>query len=161
MNAIQFVPHVRRRGHMMIRATTAVLIALAAVGCGKEADVDTGAPPAAETPASFDAYIEYRGKRYEMSVPGDCGARPDGTYLTWAVTLDANGKLRTNDAHMYAMREAHWSVIDFYSPDDDSIVRIYREGRQRFGFEDGVLEFEGELGAGLTEQANVRIVCPN
>jgi len=146
---------------MMIRAATVVLIALTVVGCGKEADVDTGAPSSAVSPESFDAFIEYRDTRYEMSVPGDCGSRPDGTYLTWAVTLDGDGKLAPKDAHMYAMREAHWSVIDFYSPDDGSVVRIYREGRKRFGFEDGVLEFEGELGAGLTEQAHVRIVCPN
>jgi len=146
---------------MMIRAATAVLISLAVVGCGKEADIDTDAPPSAQAPASFDAFIEYRGKRYEMSVPGECGAKPDGTYLTWAFTLDSEGKPAPEDAHMYAMREAYWSVIDFYSPDDDRIVRIYREGPDRFGFEEGVLEFEGELGAGLTEQARVRIVCPD
>jgi hypothetical protein len=77
------------------------------------------------------------------------------------VTLDDAGRPVPDAAHLYAMREAHWSIIDFYSPVDDRIVRIYREGHNRFGFEEGVLEFDGELGAGLTERARVRIACPD
>jgi hypothetical protein len=128
--------------------------------CGGKPDVEETVSTAAEPEKTADSYIEYNGKRYELTAAGDCGARPDGTYLTWAVTLDADGEPDRDGAHLYAMREAHWSLIDFYSPDDDKIIRIYREGRERFSFEDGVLDFAGELGAGLAAMAKVRIVCP-
>ena len=141
----------------MVRTIIMALIALMLVACGKKDEA--GAPSDGASPAPFDAFIEYDGRRYEMVVHGDCGAKPDGTYLTWAVTLDDDGKVVGSQAHMYAMRRAYWSVIDFYYPEEDRIVRIYREGGGRFGFEDGVLEFDGELGAGITERAHVRIDC--
>ena len=144
----------------MTRIAIIAVVALFLASCSKKDAADTGAPSADGSLATFDAFIEYDGRRYEMFVPGDCGAEPDGTYLTWAVTLDDDGKVVGNQAHMYAMRRAHWSVIDFYYPEEDRIVRVYREGGERFGFEDGVLEFEGELGAGLTETAHIRIECP-
>lgn len=141
--------------------TTLVALAcvLATVACENKSE-DTAS--SSDVVRSFDAFIEINNKRYEMVVPGNCGANSDGTYLTWAVTLDAEGHLEVNEPHMYAASEAHWSVIDFYAPrENDRVFRIYRDGRDKFGFKDGVLEFEGELGAGLTEQARVRFVCPN
>lgn len=143
----------------MARKAALVLFMLALVACGS----DSGTEPDASSSASaekYDAFVEYKGRRYEMVVPGACGEDPDGTYLTWAVTLDSDGAMIPDAPHMYAMREAGWSVIDFYDPTDDSVVRIYREGRERFKFQDGVLEFSGELGAGLNRTARVRIACP-
>ncbi len=150
----------------MSRKTSLAAAMLLLSACGADTDVEETVPAAADPQAAdirkaADAYIEYNGKRYELAVSGDCGARPDGTYLTWAVTLDANGEPVPDDVHLYAMRQAHWSVIDFYSPDNDKIIRIYREGSERISFEDGVLDFSGELGAGLTDEAKVHIACPD
>lgn len=144
----------------MFRITSLTAVALALTACGAKTDVDEVAPGATEPGSTTNAYIEYNGKRYDLSVSGECGARPDGTYLTWAVSLGADGQPDPNEAHLYAMREAHWSVIDFYSPDDDKIIRIYRDGRDRIAFENGTLDFAGELGAGLTATAKVHIDCP-
>ena len=144
----------------MARSATMALVTLALAACGADDDRNNEADVTASDTTPSDAYIEFRGRHYDMTVRGKCGTEPDGTYLTWAVTPDSSGNLIPDAPHMYAMRRANWSVIDVYWPDDDSIVRIYREGRDRFGFENGVLTFEGELGAGLTETAKVQIVCP-
>lgn len=128
--------------------------------CGQGADTNSSGPSNASGVGEYDALVEYRGERFEMVVPGDCGARSDGTYLTWAITMDAAGEPDPDAAHLYAMRTPEWSVIDFYYPPNESIVRIYREGRNRIDFKEGELDFDGELGAGLTEKATVRIECP-
>lgn len=144
----------------MLRIICLAAAALALAACGAKNDVDEATPGATDPGTTSNAYIEYNGKRYDLSVSGECGARPDGTYLTWAVSIGADGQPDPDAAHLYAMREAHWSVIDFYSPDDDKTIRIYRDGRDRIAFENGVLDFAGELGAGLTATATVHIDCP-
>lgn len=128
--------------------------------CDESPELESATPPSAEAPGDDTTYIEFNGKRYELAVLDNCGPRADGTYLTWVVSLDADGKPDHDAAHFYAMREAHWSVIDFYVPDEDRIVRMYREDDERPAFKDGVLEFAGELGAGLTEKISGRIICP-
>lgn len=144
----------------MLRIMSLAAAALALAACGAKTDVDEATPGATDPGNTMDAFLEYKGKRYDLVVPGECGARPDGTYLTWAVSLGADGQPDPDATHLYAMREAHWSVIDFYLPDEDKITRIYRDGPNRIAFENGVLDFAGELGAGLTATAKVHIDCP-
>lgn len=145
----------------MFRIILFVTGILILTSCDGTPEPDGAASQITKSQAAEGTYIEFKGNSYEMAVLDDCGPRPDGTYLTWVVTLDANGKPDPDAAHFYAMREAHWSVIDFYVPEVDRIVRMYREDSERPAFTNGVLEFSGELGAGLTEQISGRIVCPN
>ncbi len=143
----------------MHKVLAVVLIAIAIVGCDKKTGVETDGQ-AAEQAASFDAFIEYQDKRYDMAILGDCGTQPDGGFRTFAFTVGPDREPLPNGPQMLALSGSDWSIIDFYPASDDNIVRIYREGRDTFGFENGVLEFEGELGAGLTEQARATFICP-
>ncbi|HHH44104.1 MAG TPA: hypothetical protein ENK49_08200 [Gammaproteobacteria bacterium] len=144
----------------MPRVLTAFLIALAVVSCENRTDTETGEPVADKPADSVSARVEYQGKRYDLVVLGECGMRPDGSYGTWAYTLDANGKPLPDGPQLHALSESNWSVIDFYPAIDDRVIRVYREYRDKIGFEDGVLDFDGELGAGLTERIRIRITCP-
>ena len=143
----------------MIRMVTVVLLAIAAAACDRKPEAEHDAVPVADAPPPVDAFIEYRGRRYEMSVPGNCGARPDGTFSTWAFKLDSNGAPLLDGPQLHALGGKDWSVIDFHVGGDGGVVRIYRDGRDEIVFKDGVLEFEGALGAGLDEHARVTIRC--
>lgn len=144
----------------MFRIVMLVTGVLLLSSCDETSEREISMAPSAESLDAEATYIEFRGKRYDLAVLENCGPRADGAYLTWAVTLGADGKPDPDAGHFYAMREAHWSVVDFYVPDEDRIVRMYREDNERPAFRNGVLEFSGELGAGLTEKISGRIVCP-
>lgn len=151
----------RRRGEgIMIRPVGVTLIALVFLGCGKEAG-DVASVPAASQPRPTDASFEFEGESSELAVLGDCGPAADGSFKTWAVTLDADGTPLPDGPHLLALSEGNWSVIDFYPGQGEQIIRVYREGADKLRFADGVLEFDGALGAGLTEKARARIVCPS
>lgn len=141
----------------MIRTFCVVLLVLTAIGCSKEPDE---ASQAATSPTAGDAQLTFRDQTWQLHVRGDCGPGEDGTYRTWAFSLDANGEPIPDAPHLLALSEGDWSVIDFSTGDGDEIHRVYREGDEKFGFTDGKLEFAGELGAGLSEKAEIRIVCP-
>ena len=139
------------------RLTGVLLVSLVVAGCGGDAGSDV-APAAADRESN--TFFEYQGRRYDLAVVGECGTREDGTYGTWAFTLDANGDAVLVGPQLLAQNGASWSVIDFYPGTGDEVVRVYREGRERFGFEGGVLEFDGELGAGNRQTARAKITCP-
>jgi len=128
--------------------------AIVVASCGGSSEGDEKAPAAAV------ASLEFRGVQFDLVGVGECGARPDGNYSTWAFTLDADGKPLPKGPQLHALADEDWSVIDFYLGDNDGVRRIYRDGTDKLRFEDGVMRFEGELGAGLTEQARVTITCP-
>lgn len=144
----------------MLRTVRAILIVFLVVGC--ESETETDESTAASANFEINAAIEYQGNTYDLVVldDADCGTRPDGTFGTWAFTLDATGEVDPKAPHLHALSKGNWSVIDFYPAIDDQIVRIYRDGPEKFSFVNGVLEFEGELGAGLREKAKVKVTCP-
>lgn len=143
----------------MIRMTVVALLALVCLGCENEPrDAPNESSAVGVTPLGTVA-IEYRGVSYDLVAVGECGPRPDGSYSTWAVTLDSNSQPLPKGPQIHALSKQDWSVIDFYSPDEGRVVRIYRQGEEKLVFEGGVLEFEGELGAGDDEKAQARITC--
>ena len=145
----------------MLRIASLAVIALAIAGCENKTEDAAGVPASGTAVAAPNAAIKHQGVEYNLVVYGDCGTQPDGSYNTWAFTLDANGEPLPEGPQLLALSKAYWSVIDFYPGTGDQIIRIYREGPDKFGFQDGVLEFDGELGAGLSERAKVRIECPD
>jgi len=143
----------------MIRPVSVALITLAIFGCDNKVEDEAGSTADAQLPQT-DASFQFRGESFELAVTGDCGPAADGTYKTWAFTLDADGAPIPDGPHLLALSEANWAVIDFYPGQGEQIMRVYREGKNKLEFVDGVLEFDGPLGAGLTENASVKIVCP-
>jgi hypothetical protein len=109
---------------------------------------------------SVGAAILYQGVVYRMDLVGDCDPPADGSFSIWAATLDSNGKPGPKAPHLYAQSEADWSVIDFYPGLDDRIIRIYREGDDKFGFNGGRLEFDGPIDLDTSETVKVAIACP-
>lgn len=141
----------------MSRMAVLLIVALAITGCEKNTGGE--AEPLGEA-ASATAVVEFRDKTYQLAVISDCVVKPNGEYSVWAFTLDTSGTPIPDATHLHALREENWSVIDLYIAEEEQIFRIYRDGSETFGFENGVLEFDGALGAGLTERARLRIVCP-
>ena len=151
---------------MAIRMASIVLLSTMVAACGGETESETVSGSGPQTAAeraggAADASFKLKGTSYELAVVGDCGPAADGTYDTWAMTLDDDGQPLPDGPQLHAMSAENWSVIDFVAGAGKPISRVYREGNETFGFADGVLEFEGELGAGLREVAAVRIVCPD
>lgn len=147
----------------MIRPASMILIAFATVGCGDRSGEEAGdASPglAQQAAASAGASVQFRGKVYDLTVAGQCGPVESGRFRVWAVTPGSDGAPLPDAPHLLALADDDWSVVDFYPGQGEEVVRIYRDGAQKLGFEDGVLDFDGELGAGLTEKASVTIECP-
>lgn len=138
----------------MCRVPVSIALAIAVSSCGGNSGNDD------EGPATAVAAVEFQGASYDLVGVGECGARPDGTFSTWAFKLDADGEPLLDGPQLHALADENWSVIDFYSGNNDGVVRIYRDGADKLRFENGVLEFAGALGAGLTEEARVTITCP-
>lgn len=104
--------------------------------------------------------VRYQDVVYRMDIAGDCGAASDGTFSNWAVTLDSDGAPGPKQPHMHVLSEEGWSVIDFYRALDDRIIRIHREGQDKFGFVDGSLLFDGPIDSGAYDLIRVEFVCP-
>lgn len=129
----------------------ACLLALALTACTG----DGGEPGA--------TYL-YRSTLFELEVLGHCGERDDGSFDSWAFTLDASGRPIEQGPHLHAMGELDWSVIDFYPGEGDRILRVYRSGPDRFDFARGTLRFAGATdkfaGSDVQDHVEVTIRCP-
>ena len=150
----------RARGRfVMVRTVCVVLVALAMFGCSNEIEEDS-APTAASTAPPADAKLTFHNQTWDLHVTGPCGPASDGSYNTWAVTLDADGNPASDGPQLAALHEGNWSVIDFLPGAGQQIIRAYREGDDVIRFENGVLEFDGELGAGLKDELQLTLTCP-
>lgn len=144
----------------MVRTASITLVALVTLSCGGQEEDKTELSAATDTP-SASAQLTYRSETWNLHVTENCGPAADGSYNTLAVTLDAEGNTVVDGPQLLALHESDWSIIDFLPGTGQQIVRAYREGDEVFIFNDGVLEFDGELGAGQNENMHVRLTCPD
>jgi hypothetical protein len=104
------------------------------------------------------AVILYQGVVYRMQIVGECGPAADGSFSTWAATLDSNGTPLPKQPHMHALSEGNWSVVDFYPGLNDQIVRVARTGADKLRFDGRRLEFDSSRNS--TDQMAMVVACP-